>query len=174
LLSEADAGGESEGVLFDVAELWELFVLATLRRASTGLEVLHGTSQAQIRESLLASDTVGYTLGELMPDGVVRLHRRVLGILDAKYKSLWPTRWNPHGPQRDDLYQLASYLSRYTTAGWGVLAYPADPDKAGTPPVELENPWRLESRQRVWFLTLPHEIAAAAAKLGQLLLTLKP
>jgi 5-methylcytosine-specific restriction enzyme subunit McrC len=165
LLSEADAEGESEGILFDVAELWELFVLAALRRAGAGLEILHGTSQIECREALLVSEADASLLGELRPDAVVRSHRRVLGILDAKYKSLWPTPWHRHGPQREDLYQLASYLSRFATAGWGVLAYPADPERLGTPPIEMRNPWRLESGQKVWMMTLPHDIERAAATL---------
>jgi 5-methylcytosine-specific restriction enzyme subunit McrC len=169
LLSEADAAGESEGVLFDVAELWELFVLAALRRAGTGIEVLHGTSQDEAREALLTSEVGGNRLGELRPDAVVRRHRRAAGVVDAKYKSPWPTSWNRNGPQREDLYQMAAYLSRYSDAGWGVLAYPADPDRADMPPVEARNPWRLQSGQRIWFLTLPHDIEGAAAKLRPLL-----
>jgi len=165
LLSEVEAAGDSEGVLFDVAELWELFVLAALRRGASGLEVLHGTSQIEGREALLVSETGGVTMGELRPDAVARRHRITQGILDAKYKSLWPTRWNPNGPQREDLYQLAAYLSRFGTAGWGLLAYPADLNRPGLSPAEVRNPWRLESGQRVWFLTLPHDIEGAAEKL---------
>jgi 5-methylcytosine-specific restriction enzyme subunit McrC len=169
LLSDAEAHGHSEGVLFDVAELWELFVLAALRKACAGLEVLHGTLQDDAREMLLTSDADGRSLGELRPDAIVRRHGCVLGILDAKYKSLWPTRWHPNGPQREDLYQLAAYLSRFGDRGWGILAYPADPDRLGTPPAEASNPWRLKNDQQVWFLALPHHIDGAAATLRQIL-----
>ena len=171
LLSEAEADGESEGVLFDVAELWELFVLAALRRAAAGLEVRHGTSQAEGRTALLISDVDGKTLGELRPDAVVYKNRLVLGILDAKYKSLWPTRWHPQGPQREDLYQLTAYLSGFAGEAWGVLAYPADPERPGTPWVEKLNPWKLDSGQRVWMLSLSHEIEKAAEKLRSSVLT---
>jgi 5-methylcytosine-specific restriction enzyme subunit McrC len=170
LLSEAEAAGESEGVLFDIAELWELFVLAALRRSGTGLEVLHGTSQEEGRKSLLVSDADGSTLGHLRPDAVVRRHHREIGVLDAKYKSPWRTKWNPNGTQREDLYQLAAYLSRYYAASWGVLAYPRDPRMPGRPEVEERNPWRLESGQQVWMLTLPHDIEKAAAMLRPLLM----
>lgn len=169
LLSDAAATGESEGLLFDVAELWELFVLAALRRAGANLEVLHATSQLEGREALLASDADGRRLGELRPDAVVRRHRVTVGIIDAKYKSLWPTRWHPSGPQREDLYQLTAYLSRFTTADCGILAYPADPERPAAPPVEVRNPWRLESGQRVWFLSLPHEIEGATSRLQEVL-----
>lgn len=165
LLAEAEAEGQSEGVLFDVAELWELFVVAALRRAATGLEVIHGTSQREGRESLLGSDVDGSRLGELRPDAVIRRLRQPVGVLDAKYKQIWPTNWSPNGPQREDLYQLAAYLSRYSEVGWGILAYPADPYRPGVSPVEKRNPWRLKGGQQVCFTALPHEIDGAALKL---------
>jgi hypothetical protein len=61
----------------------------------------------------------------------------VVGILDAKYKPLFPSPWNRRGPQREDLYQLASYLSRFNTAKCGILAYPADPNRPGAPWAEV-------------------------------------
>jgi len=133
--------------------------------------VLHGTSQEEGRESLLVSEADGSHLGELRPDAVIHRHRRVMGVLDAKYKQLWPTKWSLKGPQREDLYQLAAYLSRYSTADWGVLAYPVDPATPGVPPVEGQNLWRLRGGQRVWFMTLPHDIEGAAAKLRPVLST---
>jgi hypothetical protein len=66
---------------------------------------------------------------------------------------------------------MAAYLSRYSDARWGVLAYPVDPDKTEIPPVEARNPWRLRGGQRIWFVTLPYEIGGAATKLQPLLLT---
>ena len=133
-------------------------------------EVLHGTSQEEGREPLLESEADASSLGELRPDALVRRHRQVVGVLDAKYKDLWPRPpWHPQGPQREDLYQMAAYLSRQLAAGWGVLAYPADPMRPGTPPVETGNPWRLQGGQQVRFMTLPHDIDGAAAKLRPLL-----
>ncbi len=165
LFVEADAEGQSEGVLFDVAELWELFVLVALRRAAVGLEVLHGTKQSEGWDCLLLSDADGTTLGEMRPDAVIRQHRQPLGVLDAKYKQLWPSVWNPNGPQRDDLYQMAAYLSRYPDSGWGILAYPVAPDRPAIPPAQNRNPWRLRSGQRVYFTTLPHDIEEATNSL---------
>lgn len=169
LFGEAEADGQSEGVLFDVAELWELFVLTALRRAATGLEVLHGTTQAEVWDCLLRSDSDGSSLGEMRPDAVVRHHRQPVGVLDAKYKQLWPSAWNPNGPQREDLYQLAAYLSRYAESGWGILAYPADSDRPGVAPAEKRNPWRLRSGHRVYFTMLPHDIEGATSTLRSIL-----
>lgn len=168
LMSEVDIAGDTQGVLFDVAELWELFVLAAVRRAAVGMEILHGTSQAGGRESLVTSDVDGAIMGELRPDVVIRLHRRVVGILDAKYKSLWPTARALYGPQREDMYQLAAYLSRFA-AGWGMLAYPKDPDRVGSPMAEARNPWRLEGGQKVTFITLSHDLDGATRTFRSLL-----
>ncbi|MBI1348645.1 hypothetical protein GC163_20425 [bacterium] len=169
LFVEAEAEGQTEGVLFDVAELWELFVLAALRRAATGLEVMHGTTQADGWDSLLRSDADGSPLGEMRPDAVVRRDRQPVGVLDAKYKQLWPSVRNPNGPRREDLYQLAAYLSRYPETGWGVLAYPADPGRPGVPPAQIRNPWRMMNGQRIGFTTLPHDIVRAAQELRSVL-----
>ncbi len=168
LLTESEGKGETEGILFDVAELWELFVLAALRRAAVGLEVLHGTKQVEGWACLLRSDTNEKTLGEMRPDAVIRRDRQPIGVLDAKYKHLWPSISNPHGPKRDDLYQMAAYLSRYLESGWGILAYPFDPERAGVPPAQMSNPWRLRSGQKVLFTTLPHEIEEAVHTLRQI------
>jgi 5-methylcytosine-specific restriction enzyme subunit McrC len=173
LFADAQVEGQSEGVLFDVAELWELFVLAALRRAATGLEVLHGTSQAEGWDSLLRSDADGAALGEMRPDAVVRRDWQPVGVLDAKYKQLWPSAWNPSGPQREDLYQLTAYLSRYPESGWGVLVYPSDPDRPGAPPAEQRNPWRLRSGQRVCFTALPHDIEGATRRLRSMFAELR-
>jgi 5-methylcytosine-specific restriction enzyme subunit McrC len=143
-----------------------LFVLAALRRAAKGFEVLHGTTQAEGWDSLLRSDADGSSLGQMRPDAVVRRNRQPFGVLDAKYKRLWRSALNPNGPQREDLYQLAAYLSRYPESGWGILAYPADPDRIGVPPAETLNPWRLQGGQRVCFVALPHDIESAAKKLS--------
>lgn len=121
--------------------------------------------QAEGWDRLLRSDADGSFLGEMRPDAVLRRHRQPIGVLDAKYKQLWPSARNPNGPQREDLYQLAAYLSRYSEFGWGLLAYPADPDRVGIPPAEKQNPWRLKGGQQVCFVALPHDIESAAKKL---------
>jgi 5-methylcytosine-specific restriction enzyme subunit McrC len=127
--------------------------------------VLHGTTQAKGWDCLLRSDADGGLLGEMRPDAIICHHRQPVGVLDAKYKQLWPSAWNRNGPQREELYQLAAYLSRYPESGWGVLAYPTDPNRLGIPPAERQNPWRLKGGQKVCFAALPLDIEGAAAKL---------
>jgi 5-methylcytosine-specific restriction enzyme subunit McrC len=168
LASDSAPDGECQGVLLDVAELWELYVLAALRRAAGGLAVRHGTRELAAAGMLLRSETDGTALGALRPDAVVMNRTGPVGVLDAKYKQLHPTLMSPSGPQREDLYQLAAYLARFgvgLSSVWGMLAYPFDSGRPDPPPAETRNPWRLDPRTRVIFVTLPHDLELAAAKL---------
>ena len=154
--------------MLDVAELWELYVLAVLRRAASGLSVRHGTRELAAAGALLRSEVDGSVLGALRPDALVAERRRTVGVLDAKYKQLHPTAFAPNGPQREDLYQLAAYLARFgcvPEGTWGVLAYPFDASREGTAPAESRSPWRLDDSSTVHFVTLPHEMGVAVSKL---------
>jgi 5-methylcytosine-specific restriction enzyme subunit McrC len=173
LASDSAPRGECQGVLLDVAELWELYVLAVLRRAAGGLAVWHGTRELAAAGTLLRSEVDGASLGALRPDAVVMDRSRTVGVLDAKYKQLHPTALSPNGPQREDLYQLAAYLARFggeRDGAWGMLAYPFDPARSELPSAETRSPWLLDPRTRVVFVTLPHDLEPAAAKLRRALL----
>lgn len=167
LLSDISMDGNSQGVLLDVAELWELFVLAALKRAAEGREVIHGTRHREGRTRLLVSENNGSTMGDLRPDAVIRQRNTSFAIVDAKYKSLRPDRVSHHGVQRADLYQMASYLSGFSEGvpQVGALIYPEDPDTPKGLLAERRNPWRLEHGDKVMFLTLPHSLEAACIKL---------
>ncbi len=173
LMSDHDPEGSSTGILLDVAELWELYVLAALRRAAAGLEVRHGTREDKASRALLTSTVDGTSMGTLKPDALVFDRRRPIAVVDAKYKRLRPTSSSPYGPQREDLYQLASYMARYgaeVDTLVGALIYPVEPESAGAPPAERKGPWSLDPKRHVSFLTLPHELPAAAAKIREVLL----
>lgn len=71
LAADSAPAGECQGVLLDVAELWELYVLAVLRRAAAGLGVRHGTREVAAAGSLLRSEVDGAVLGALRPDALV-------------------------------------------------------------------------------------------------------
>lgn len=170
LLSDHSPDGSSTGILLDVAELWELYVLAALRRAASGLEVRHGTADLGARESLLISESTGAEIGTLKPDAVVFRRGVPVAVVDAKYKRLTPRASAPYGPERSDLYQLSSYLVRYgrdVSTIQGALIYPRDPEGPSTAPVEAGNPWRLERASQVRFLTLPHDLVEASAMLRE-------
>ena len=157
--------GTCTGVLLDVAELWELYVLAVLRRTWPGLEIAHGTRGPAARA--LLKNGRGESLGLLKPDAVIRRGGKVAAVADAKYKRLCPSRWNSP-PQREDLYQLAAYLGRYGDGGNpipGALVYPFDPAHPTVPPAEAGNPWYLDAGNEVRFIVLPHDIDEAIRKM---------
>lgn len=160
LFHETTPGGSATGVLLDVAEIWELFVIACLRAALPEREVLHGTRDSEGNDWLLTSESGKKTLGWLKPDALLRLPRGVL-IVDAKYKSLRP-RWDrPRGVEREDLYQMGAYLSRFASAGGeALLVYPADAE-VSLPEVVSDGPWRFGNGQRLGFVALPTETEAA-------------
>ena len=176
LAADIDASGDTKGVLLDVAELWEMYVLSVLRKAVAPLSVTHGTREKTATKKLLQSDVSGQCLGTLIPDAIVLSETIIRGVVDAKYKSLHPSASSPNGPQRDDLYQMTAYLGRFQApAGlltWGLLAYPFDPSKPDMPHAEQNSPWNLESGKRMTFATIPHDPEDAVKKLNDLILRL--
>lgn len=173
LAADIDASGETKGVLLDVAELWEMYVLSVLRKAAAPLTVTHGTRDKSTTKKLLHSDISGQFMGTLIPDAILLSGSVIRGVIDAKYKSLHPSASSPNGPQRDDLYQMASYLGRFQApAGmmtWGLLAYPFDPAKPDTPHAEQNSPWNLENGKRMAFAAIPHNPDYAVKKLNGLI-----
>jgi len=173
LAADIDAIGETKGVLLDVAELWEMYVLSVLRKASTPLTVAHGTREKLTTKKLLYSDVSGQGMSTLIPDAILFAGPLIWGVVDAKYKSLHPSANSPNGPQREDLYQMAAYLGRFQAPvgmnTWGLLAYPFDPSRPVMPHAEQNSPWSLEDGKRIGFATLPHYPADAVAKLRGLL-----
>ncbi len=174
LAADIDASGETKGVLLDVAELWEMYVLSVLRKAAAPLTVTHGTRDKSATKKLLHSDISGQGMGTLIPDAILLSGSVIRGVIDAKYKSLHPSASTPNGPQRDDLYQMAAYLGRFKAPvgieTWGLLAYPFDPSKPDTPNAEQNSPWSLDDRTKIGFATLPHNPADAVAKLRSLVM----
>lgn len=173
LAADIDASGETKGVLLDVAELWEMYVLSVLRKAAAPLTVTHGTRDKSATKKLLHSDISGQFMGTLIPDAILLSGSVIRGVIDAKYKSLHPSASSPNGPQRDDLYQMAAYLGRFQApAGmmtWGLLAYPFDPAKPDTPHAEQNSPWNLENGKRMAFAAIPHNPDYAVKKLNGLI-----
>ncbi|MDZ7891755.1 MAG: hypothetical protein U5L73_08335 [Rhodoferax sp.] len=173
LAADVDASGETKGVLLDVAELWEMYVLSVLRRSATPLSVKHGTRERDASKKLLWSDVNGQGLGTLIPDAILSAGNDVQGVADAKYKSLHPSANAPNGPQREDLYQMAAYLGRFAPlngkAAWGLLAYPDDPSRPTVAPAEQYSPWGLDHGKRVVFTSLPHDAERATEKLRGLI-----
>lgn len=178
LAADIDAGGDTKGVLLDVAELWEMYVLSVLRKAASPLSVTHGTREKSATKKLLHSDVTGQGLGTLIPDAILHSGSMIKGVVDAKYKSLHPSASSPNGPQRDDLYQMAAYLGRFVPSdgsmSWGVLAYPLDPARLSIPQAEQFSPWSLDGGRKAVFTSLPHVASDAVTKLRALIGQMAP
>lgn len=172
LMADIEANGETKGVLLDVAELWEMYVLSVLRKAATPLTVKHGTRERMTSRKLLRSDVSHEEIGLLIPDAILSYHGEVCSIVDAKYKSIHPSANAPQGPQREDIYQIAAYLERYalssTASVLGVLAYPYDPVVPTVSFAESNSPWSLSDGKKVYFVALPHEPAEATDRLRKI------
>lgn len=178
LAANIDKDGETKGVLLDVAELWEMYVLNVLRKAASPLSVTHGTREKSATKKLLRSDVTDQGMGTLIPDAILHSGSMIKGVVDAKYKSLHPSASSPNGPQRDDLYQMAAYLGRFVPSGgsmsWGVLAYPLDPARLSIPQAEQFGPWSLDGGRKVVFTSLPHVASDAVTKFRALISQMTP
>jgi 5-methylcytosine-specific restriction enzyme subunit McrC len=169
LTANTSSDGVSHGVLLDVAELWELHVLHTLRKSCAPLSVKHGTREADTTGKMLHSLVDGRGLGTLIPDALLFDGEQARAVVDAKYKRIHV------GPQREDLYQLAAYLGRFCTPGAravGALIYPADPEQPQLAKVEALSPWRFDAGKSMWFIALPLSNDAAVSRCAQLVQTM--
>jgi 5-methylcytosine-specific restriction enzyme subunit McrC len=172
-LGASPTAGKADGLLLDVAELWELYVLHTFRRtAPPAWQVNHGTVAEQRTHLLHSYQDVTRGIGRLKPDVLVTANGEATVVADAKYKRLadhWPDR--PAGVDRGDMYQLATYLSRYSASGTaqGLLIYPDDPTDTSTSTAEKHGPWRNAAGNAVTFLQLPITREAAVNALSEAL-----
>jgi 5-methylcytosine-specific restriction enzyme subunit McrC len=134
--------GNEEGVLVDVAELWELFVLNCVRLAApASMRVEHGTRRNR-RDYLLKSEDAAKEIGRLKPDVIISDGDRVVAVLDAKYKRLRNTPERPNGVDRADLYQLVAYAMRFDPRVVAALIYPMTPGEDPVSTAEGSGPWR--------------------------------
>lgn len=161
------SSADASGVLIDVAELWELFLVHCARRAFGTTHVEHGTAEREGAHLLRSVSKPDAQMGRLKPDILVRdFTGALIAVIDAKYKRLRSWRGSPSGVDRGDLYQLTSYLSGHDVP-LGMLAYPPhDTDEAGA---ELDGPWLTRQGQDTRFVRIPATAGEAAAALGALL-----
>jgi 5-methylcytosine-specific restriction enzyme subunit McrC len=164
--------GKSEGLLVDVAELWELFVVKCIERALPALRVEHGTRPGVQTTWLLSSLTDGRAgLGRLKPDILAYDGTQTALVADAKYKRLKDRRPDRlQGVDRADLYQLTSYLARYSPGGeaLGMLVYPRDDEQESLATAEAKGPWRLQAGGEVRFIRLGVRLEDAVSELREL------
>lgn len=159
-----DSASKANGLLLDVAELWEIYVLKVLKGAyQESFDVMHGTKGTD--DFLLNSTITGKSMGKLLPDFLVKAGDSVQFVADAKYKRLGDAPWL--SPKRDDLYQMSAYMSRYqsqmTHGAHCLLIYPEWTDKKLS--VVDDGPWLFNSGESLSFITLPTNIETAVLHL---------
>ena len=138
--SATNEPGVAEGILIDVAELWELFTLNCARQAvPVGYRIEHGTTAGR-RDYLLRDKEGSHGMGRLKPDILVMRGDQVTAVIDAKYKRLAASPDRPSGVDQSDLYQLAAYASRYAPERVAALVYPHDRDSKPAQ-AEAAGPW---------------------------------
>lgn len=96
--------------MIDVAELWELYLLRLLQR-NLSSEYYVYSPNAVAGSFLLEGD-----LRSIRPDILIEKDNRVVLIIDAKYKHyshIGKTASSYASVQRDDLYQMNTYLYHY-------------------------------------------------------------
>jgi 5-methylcytosine-specific restriction enzyme subunit McrC len=157
----ASAGGESRafGVMLDMAEIWELYVAKLLQIGLPGFRVSHTGRSTEHFQWLLSSVINGDKFGSLRPDIVIQdHHERCLAVADAKYKSTRINALNRTGIVREDLYQLAAYLSGFGLPSSrldGFLIYPEDESGQVVQRLLPSNPWKVSSvpERHLWFIS---------------------
>lgn len=158
------SGADVSGVLIDVAELWELFLVHCARRAFGPGHVEHGTAQRDGTHLLHSQSKPGVHIGRLKPDILIRgVDGHVRAVIDAKYKRLRSWSGSSSGVDRGDLYQLAAYLSGHDTA-LGMLAYPPHAFDQAT--AHIDGPWTIAAGETARFERIPATVDEATNALS--------
>jgi 5-methylcytosine-specific restriction enzyme subunit McrC len=158
--SATDQGTNDEGLLIDVAELWELFVLNCVRRiAPSSVQVEHGT-HARHNDFFLRSIDGQHEIGRLKPDIIARADGETVAVIDAKYKLLANSRERPSGVDPADLYQIVAYAMRFKPTNGAALVYPeadAADDRASPSYAQSYGPW-LTGGRTIAFMQTPTDV----------------
>ena len=144
LSATVEENSEVQGVLLDMAEIWELYLYQILCEGLSEFKVEY-TGRIGSKEYLLHHMADVY--GGLRPDFLVRKSGELVAVLDAKYK-------NTSGILPEDLYQMNAYLSVFGKKSEelaGVLIYP--PHLKGK--LKEPKPWQVKKmNDNFWFLGL--------------------
>lgn len=106
-------------LLFDMNELFELYIGAMVRRATRGSGNKVHLQGPSLHLARHADDRPAF---KLKPDIVIKRDECVLCILDTKWKRLKPDKVND-GVTSADIYQMHAYSSRYNALDV-ILLYP--------------------------------------------------
>lgn len=142
LLSAAPerSGGELKAgktFLFSMTDLWEYYLLEVLNEklGRDGCTVATANDDPALQKKLLESSSGGDNtdnreeLFGLRPDILIAKNGAPVAILDAKYKRVNQDAGTHYGVDAGDVYQLSTYLTRYSGKNpggmkGGALVYP--------------------------------------------------
>jgi len=138
------------GVLLDIAEVWEYYVFRLLHESFPQMEVLHTGRDREFEKHLLHSQTSSRKMGKIYPDICIRRMGSSAFdyIIDAKYKAALNRGHYQNQPQREDLYQITSYLAalgKRDGSTVGVLAYPIAEEEQVPSSWQSNSPWFFSS-----------------------------
>lgn len=95
----------------DMSEIWEMYLLKVLQRNLPKRYTIYSPN------STTGIFLLENNMRELRPDIIIELNGRVLVIIDAKYKDYHLFgKTATDGVQREDLYQMSTYLYHYGTS----------------------------------------------------------
>lgn len=174
--------GSAEGLLIDMAEIWERYVLHCVKRASSTVDEVSHEALGSGRDRYLYQSmaTPSVVMGRLLPDTVVSRNGRPIAVVDAKYKLIHDRLDAPQGVAREDRFQLAGYLSALGIRELvGMLAFPVELDDRGHELVadeqskssaEAHNPWKAPSRTTAYFSRISFNPVRAISQVREVLM----
>lgn len=134
------SGGELKAgktFLFSMTDLWEYYLLQVLNEqlGRRGYTVATANDDPKLQKKLLESTSDGDNRGNpgelfgLRPDILIEKDGATVAILDAKYKRVNQDDEANYGVEAGDVYQLTTYLTRYSGKNpggmrGGALVYP--------------------------------------------------
>jgi 5-methylcytosine-specific restriction endonuclease McrBC regulatory subunit McrC len=111
----------------DIAELWEMYLLKVLQRNLPSCYRVYSPNTHH------GDFLLHHEMREIRPDIIIEKDGRILAIIDAKYKPyryFGKTSLERIFVQREDLYQMSTYLYHYGTRDKPILGLFSSPVKS--------------------------------------------
>lgn len=122
--AESDLNGIVPGCSYfiDIADLWEMYLLKVLQRNLPEGYIAFSPNTSH------GDYLIENNMREIRPDIIVMKDNRVVAIIDAKYKNYhFLGRTANYGIQREDLYQMCTYLYHYGKPGTPIVGIFSSP-----------------------------------------------
>ncbi len=156
ILSESSStfqSGQSKNfsIIFKMNELFEEYIAYLAKKIASDVTI------KDRRYRLLVNENTGYKNFLLEPDLLINKNSDKQIIIDTKWKRYDPSSAS-HGVQRNDLYQMYAYLTRYDKVQTVILLYPYDINKKYKSG-ECLNTWHLDgnSNKQIKCYTINYE-----------------